>query len=204
MELTNTIEVLQQFADEVVDAYKQGIHQYDSITSAHHFLYDSVTSNPVSVNGKTMTVSINLAEYWKYVENGRKAYGDKWRGHRPPIEAIQNWIEWKPYQGTTSRGVSGYAALTPDLTDISVPTSTDGLAYAIATKIAKEGIEPKPILKESVEKTMVSFRKRLVEALAKDMGDNAAVLLGDAFSSEALVKTNEGWKGKTVTDVFVF
>lgn len=204
IKLDNTTAVLQQFADEVVEAYKSGILQYDAITRGHHFLYDSVTANPVEVNGRNMTVSINLAEYWKYIEDGRQAYGEGWRGHRPPISSITEWIEWKPYIASTSTSAPGYAALTPDLQDISVNTETDGLAWAIATNIAKRGISPKPILKESIEQTMPHFKKLLQEALAKDMGENIGVLLGDLWSEVDLVKTDEGWKGKTITDVFVF
>lgn len=190
IKLDNTIAVLQQFADEVVEAYKQGLTEYNAITQGHHFLYDSVSSNEPVVNGNHITVSINLAEYWKYIEQGRQAYGDNWRGHRPPISAITQWIEWKPISvSSTSRGIAGYAALTPDLSHLSVNTSTDGLAYAIATNIAKRGIPAKPILRNSVEHSLIAFKTRLQEALAEDMSDNSSVLVGELFKEFNGVET---------------
>ena len=42
MEYTNTKAVLEQFADELIEAYRQGLVAYNAITSAHHFLYDNI------------------------------------------------------------------------------------------------------------------------------------------------------------------
>lgn len=197
IKLDNTMAVLQQFADEVVEAYKQGLTEYNAITQGHHFLYDSVSANVPEAKGGHITVSINLAEYWKYIETGRQAYGEDWRGHRPPISAIENWITWKPYNGSTTRGVSGYAALTPDLShNASTSTSNLSLAYAVATNIAKKGIEAKPILRNSVEHSLIAFKSRLQEALAIDMGNNTTVLISEVFKA-----INP--QGETITETIV-
>jgi hypothetical protein len=40
-------------------------------------------------NGRYLTISLNLQDYWKYVEDGT-------RPHFPPIEDILQWIKVKP------------------------------------------------------------------------------------------------------------
>lgn len=203
IKLDNTIAVLQQFADEVVEAYKSGLQEYDAITRGHHYLYDSVTSNPVEVNGSRMTVSINLAEYWKYVEDGRTAYGEDWRGHRPPISAITDWIEWKPYIAGSTPVLDPYKAVTPVLPREMGSTSDLSLAYAIATNIAKKGIEPKPILKNSVDSSLKKFREELLKALAADCGQVMAGEFAQLWSGVELKKVDGEWIGEDITDTLI-
>lgn len=193
MEYTNTKAVLEQFADELIEAYRQGLVAYNAITSGHHFLYDNIEKDVVMDKG-SFTVSLRLAEYWKYVEDGRKAYGENWKGHRPPISAISDWIDWKPYTGT-QRGV-GYAAVTPSLPDTGVRTDNRGLAYAVATKIAKEGIPAKPIMRESVNKTLIAFGERIKAAIALDVNAEVVNLIGQLFDGVTLKKIGGQWKGE--------
>lgn len=201
--LTNTKAVLEQFAQEVVDVYKQGLTAYDAI--ATRTLYDSVSVDGVTVDGGKFTVTINLAEYWKYIENGRQAYGENYKGHLPPISAIEQWIIAKPViPGGTQRGVSPYAQVTPTLSSLNVATSTNSLAWAIATNIAKKGIPPKPILQYSVEQSMANFKTRLSEALAEDTGNFVSGVIGQMFSGVELSKTTTGtWEGTDITDTIV-
>lgn len=74
-------------------------------------------------------LSLLLEDYWKYVEYGRRA------GKRPPIDAIEKWIEAKP------------VIPTPDANG-RVP-STHSLAYLIARKIGIEGTTPRHALREA-------------------------------------------------------
>ena len=81
-------------------------------------------------NGKYVVISIQLEDYWQYVENGRKA------GKYPPINAIKNWISVKP-------------VLPRPLKSGKLPTANQ-LAFLIARKISKVGIKPKPFLKPTI------------------------------------------------------
>lgn len=92
-------------------------------------------STEVTFDGRYFSVFFNLQEYWKYVENGRAA-GNKF----PPIDDIKRWIEIKP---VVPRAVNG-----------KVP-SLNQLAYLISRKIAREGIEPRNILSQSLDKSEV-------------------------------------------------
>ena len=81
--------------------------------------------------------------------------------------------------------------------------STSGLAWAIATNIAKNGIAPKPILRDSVKETMEAFRKRIGEALAKDVSSGFYTIVGNLWSGVNLTKGDGVWTDKTVTDIMV-
>lgn len=84
----------------------------------------------VKQNGKYIVISIQLEDYWQYVENGRKA------GKYPPINAIKKWISVKP-------------VFPRPLKSGKLPTANQ-LAFLIARKISKFGIKPKPFLKPTI------------------------------------------------------
>lgn len=199
----NTKAVLEEFAQAVCDAYKDGIEKYDAIASRK--LLNSVTIHTADIDGSgRMKVSINLMDYWQYVEAGRKAYGADYKGHLPPISAIEEWIQWKHIiPGDTQRGIPDYAALTPNLGALDVNKSTSGLAWAIATNIAKKGINPKPILRDTVKETMEAFKVRIGEALAKDVSGGFYTIVGNLWAGVNLSKESGSWEDKTITDIMV-
>ena len=84
----------------------------------------------VKQNGKYIVISIQLEDYYQFVENGRKA------GKYPPINAIKKWISVKP-------------VLPRPLKSGKLPTQNQ-LAFLIARKISKVGIKPKPFLKPTI------------------------------------------------------
>lgn len=83
----------------------------------------------VKQNGKYIVISIQLEDYWKYIENGTKP-------HFPPVDAIKKWISVKP-------------VLPRPLKSGKLPTANQ-LAFLIARKISKVGIKPKPFLKPTI------------------------------------------------------
>ena len=192
----NTERVLNEFAQEVVEAYKKGVIQYDAIAS--HRLLDKVDVGPISTDGGKFIVTIKLMDYWKYVEAGRQA------GKMPPVSAIEEWLSYKrDINGSTQRGVPSYAALTPSLMDTSVPKSTNSLAWAIATNIKKYGIKARPILAPSVEETFKNFRESIAEAVAKDVGNSFIAIIASLWSNVKLEKVDGEWQDTTVTDIMV-
>lgn len=84
----------------------------------------------VKFDGKYVTVSIRLNEYWKYIENGTKP-------HFPPVDAIKKWISVKP-------------VLPRPLASGKLPTENQ-LAYLIGRKISRFGTKPKPFLNNTKE-----------------------------------------------------
>lgn len=84
----------------------------------------------VKQNGKYIVVSIQLNEYWKFIENGTKP-------HWPPLSAIKKWISVKP-------------VLPRPLKSGKLPTDNQ-LAFLIARKISKVGTKAKPFLSNTIK-----------------------------------------------------
>lgn len=155
MEFKNTLSTLNDFGKFLVEEYKDRLILND--VNASDVLYNSVKFN-VENNGKTFEVQVTLEDYWKYVENGRKA--GKW----PPINAIQKWVEIKP-------------VLPRPMANGKLPT-TQQLAFLIARKIGLEGIKPRPLLQQSVNEVWEVIKEHLEEALAKDLEKEITIELG--------------------------
>ena len=85
----------------------------------------------VKQNGKYIVISIQLEDYYQFVENGRKA------GKYPPLSAIRKWISVKPVLPRPTK--SG-----------KLPTQNQ-LAFLIARKISKVGTKAKPFLSNTIK-----------------------------------------------------
>ena len=119
----NTIkEITNLFAAALKDKLEE------NGSNATHQLSNSI-KDIVKFDGKYLTVYIQLEDYWKWVENGRKA------GKFPPVDAIKKWITIKP---VIPRGKNG-----------KVPTENQ-LAYLIGRKIAREGTRANPFLEPTI------------------------------------------------------
>lgn len=84
----------------------------------------------VKYDGKYLTVSIRMNEYWRFVENGTKP-------HFPPLDAIRKWISVKP-------------VLPRPMKSGKLPTANQ-LAFLIARKISKVGTKAKPFLYNTIK-----------------------------------------------------
>lgn len=99
-------------------------------SNATHQLSSSIT-DIVKYDGKYITISINIEEYWKYVEYGRSS------GKFPPVDKIKEWIRVKP--------VIPYSKGNKKL-----PTENQ-LVYLIGRKIARVGTSPQPFLAPTIK-----------------------------------------------------
>lgn len=154
IEFNNVESVLNDFGKYLVEEYKEQLILND--VNASDGLYNSVRYI-FNKNGGTFEVSLELAHYWKYVENGRKA--GKW----PPISAIAKWIEIKP-------------VLPRPMANGKLPT-TQQLAFLISRKIGLEGIAPRPLLQRSVDNVWEVFEEFIAEAFAKDLEAEIEIIL---------------------------
>lgn len=119
-------------------------------TNASRELYDSL-EKIVEIGEDYYKVSISLADYWKYVENGRGP------GKFPPPDKIRSWIEIKPVQ--IQPGMNGK---TP---------SVEQLTFLISRKIAEEGTEAQPFFQPAVDDALARFEERISEAITQDVYD---------------------------------
>ena len=86
LELTELQKVLQDFATDIRDRYRDVLAHNDHIASRK--LVDSIKTQVV-VGDNAYEVTMTLEDYWKYVEEDTPP-------HWPPRDAILKWIEVKP------------------------------------------------------------------------------------------------------------
>lgn len=198
MQFKNVISVLNDFGKLLVEEYKDNLILNN--VNASDNLYNSV-KYMLDVDSKKFEVKLELADYWKYVENGRKP--GKW----PPISAIEKWIEIKPvlprpitlknpkesmiYAIRNSIINKSGGKKKPPIKAIEkwvdknniqasqtvLPTNKQ-LAFLIARKIGLEGIQPRPILDQSIKDVWDVMKEFLEEALAKDVEAEWKTIVG--------------------------
>lgn len=155
IEYTNVMNVLNDFGKFLVDEYKDALILND--VNASNTLYNSI-SYIVENGNNSFEVKLSLVDYWRRVEEGRKP------GKFPPISAIEKWIEIKP-------------VLPRPMSNGKLPTTAQ-LAFLISRKIALEGIEPRPLLQETIDNVWDVMEEYLEEALVKDIQGNWNIIVG--------------------------
>ena len=168
-------KVLNDFGKELVEVYIKNIEERGINASKN--LANSV-SYEIHVGDREMGVDISLADYWKYVEYGRKA------GKFPPLDSIERWIEVKGIKPMT-RTQSSVKRWTQHQGEIrkndgSIP-GIKSLAYLIGRKIAKEGIQPRPILTTAVDEVFKRFDEALNEAVTQDIKTDVDTILEEIY-----------------------
>ena len=149
----NLTKVLNDYGSSIVELYKREL--VDGDINASNNLYNSVKYIVEKDNGK-FEVNIELMDYWKYVSFGRKS------GKFPPINKIEEWIKIKP-------------VLPRPMANGKLPT-TKQLAFLISRSIADNGIEPKPILRNTLKTINSRFLDDIEEAVLKDIGIQAEII----------------------------
>lgn len=106
---------LKQLVGQLLQKYKEQLEEKNINASGK---LSNTASYSIEVEGDQIAIYFNLEDYWKYVEYGRHA------GKMPPVDKIAEWIRVKKIVPRAKNG--------------KVPT-TQQLAYAISTKIARVG-----------------------------------------------------------------
>lgn len=146
----NTSKVIDEFGAYILELYKNHLQDEGWINGE---LYQGATYN-IQMKGDIYIIELSLAEYWKYIENGRQA-GAK----MPPISSIENWINVKKILPKPITLKSGKEVI----------PSTKSLAFLIARKIGRDGIAAKPYLKVSIKDAQTRYIDKIKTALAKDI-----------------------------------
>ena len=143
--LSEFLATLDEYAEKAKELYKRKLTEKG--INASYKLLNSVET-VVRRNDDEFTVTINLEDYWIYVENGRGP------GKFPPIDKILEWIRVKPViPYSDNRGI--------------LPTE-EQLAFLIARKISEQGTEGRNVLFETVDELNREYLPRLKQSLDKD------------------------------------
>ena len=148
----HTMKALNDFGDFIITNYKS---QLEAEQMNNGELYRTI-SYSVSTVSSGWVISVSLADYWKYVEYGRRP------GKMPPVSAIENWIKVKqiiPHSMTLKSGKT------------VIPTIPQ-LSFLIARSIGRRGIAPKPLFKNSFEAAKQQFIQVIKDAITQDIKEN--------------------------------
>lgn len=147
LELTTIAKYLDDYIAEFKELYARHLEADGRVATRQ--LIDNFTLE-VNVMGTTINVMLNVADYYRYVENGRSS------GRFPPVDKIIKWIEAKPIIPR------------PDAKG-KLPT-TNQLAFLIGRKIANQGYEGKPSLITTVDELNAKYIPLFQQALEEDFG----------------------------------
>lgn len=143
-----TEALLNSFGNTLISRYREKIKEY-----ASGQLYKTINFE-ITKGNSNYIVTINLEEYWKNISYGRKP------GSRmPPVEAIENWIK--------IRKIIPRPLILHNKKSI-IPTVKQ-LAFIIARSIAKNGIKPRPFMRDTIAETMETFKEKLIITLKEDI-----------------------------------
>lgn len=146
----HTAKALAEFGQKIVDNYRA---ELEACNYQDGQLYKTLKYS-VKMDNSSWIISISLEDYWKYIENGRRA-GAK----MPPLSVIENWINVRqiiPHSMTLKSGKQ------------VIPTIPQ-LSFLIARKIARDGIPARPLFKNSFEAAKKQFLEVIKEAVKQDI-----------------------------------
>lgn len=151
MEYPNLYFKLQQFAESVINKYKQKMQSHNA--SGH--LLNNIDFK-IDSSGSNIKVDLLLADYWYYLENGRGPTKSTSSSNPSLFESILSWIKVK--------------GIVPQPDEKGRLPSEQSLAYLITRKIHNEGYNspPQHCLSEAVNETYLEFKEQLEESLRQD------------------------------------
>lgn len=107
-------KVLDEFGQKLVNDLKSSLSAKGKKVTGN--LFNSIQVK-VNMMGDTYNIELNMADYWEYVDKGRKP------GKQPPVNSILKWVRSKPSFG-------------------GVGKRPESVAFGIAKNIGKFGIKP--------------------------------------------------------------
>lgn len=131
---------INQIASNFLAVYKQELQPNKTTGSLAN-----TASYMTKFDGRYLTISLNLQDYWKYVEDGTKP-------HFPPIEDILQWIKVKPVLPRKRKG--------------KLPTQKQ-LAYLISRKISKVGTKAYKPLNKAMSR--FKLQQKVLKALSQEL-----------------------------------
>lgn len=149
----NTYQVLNEFGLELIAKYKDKLAEQNYTEGE---LFKTIKLEGIKYRNGIFNIEINIADYWKYIEYGRRA-GAK----MPPVNVIEKWITKKNIVPRPITLKSGKQV---------IPT-TKSLAFVIARSIGIKGIKPRPYLNDSLDEIRLNLIDKLKDSITKDLAD---------------------------------
>lgn len=142
------LRVVQNWGNQL--AQEMRINLRKNRTNASASLDGSIAAVPTPI-GNGFSIKVEMEDYWKYVEDGRKA------GKMPPIQSIYEWIQNKRSVQSKIKNAKNRI------------TATKSLAFVIARKIGAKGTPKQPFVQPALQKVTVAT---LIERMEKYIADS--------------------------------
>lgn len=152
-QMTELEKTVEQFLRDLCKKWQECLRRDGKKATGD--LIRSIKPLPLKTAASKLVGSIQAADYWKYVEKGRRP------GKFPPVSKIEKWIEVKPVRPKPMNG--------------KMPT-TKQLAFLIARSIAANGIKPGKQFHEAFEWTWTIYEPKISAAVSKDMDRTLSVI----------------------------
>jgi hypothetical protein len=137
-------KLLQEYGQMWVDCLNANIDKKQLIQTGE--LKQSIKYDPRIARGKVFVLKLLIADYYKYVDEGRRP------GKFPPIEPIRKWVREKNLGG------------------LRAEVSLESLAYLVARKIAQKGTKATHFYSECItEESVNELRQKLAQQVKQDM-----------------------------------
>lgn len=142
----NTERVLREYGERVRAAYRENLRSHGHFTMSGATLLDNIQVEVVNNAAGSLSVSLRLADYWKYLE-------DDTRPHWAPILPLIEWVKVK-------RGIPQPSKEFP---------TPESFAYAVRRKIAEEGTKGTHDLATAVDAMNAHYLQAIEDALVADI-----------------------------------
>lgn len=153
-----TYEVLKEYAIELRNTLQDSYINDDRIATGD--LLNSV-EYIIEKDDRQIEVSLQLKEWWKYVEHGRKP------GKFPPPDKILEWVKAKPILPK------------PD-NNGKLPTPNQ-LAYLIGRKISEVGTTGTHNVRDTVRLINERYEEKIGQAINEDINNELDVIFSQSF-----------------------
>ena len=152
-----TYEVLKEYAIELRNTLQDSYITDDRIATGD--LLNSV-EYIIEKDDRQIEVSLQLEEWWKYVEEDTKP-------HFPPPDAMLNYIKAKPILPKPDRNGK-------------LPTPNQ-LAYLIGRKISEVGTTGTHNVRDTVRLINERYEEKIGQAISEDINNELDVIFSQAF-----------------------
>ena len=152
-----TYEVLKEYAIELRNSLQDSYINDDRIATGD--LLNSV-EYIIEKDDRQIEVSLQLKEWWKYVEEDTKP-------HFPPPDAMLNYIKAKPILPKPDRNGK-------------LPTPNQ-LAYLIGRKISEVGTTGTHNVRDTVRLINERYEEKIGQAISEDVNNELDVIFSQSF-----------------------
>lgn len=178
-------QALEQAAIDYVKLARDKLNEVDRVASGA--LSDSIIPTSVEVFGKIYRVNINIASYYKFVDQGVKGWADEKGGNSPyqfkkyskgggngkgsMVTAIRKWLIKEGLKGKGKENAHPKASKR-DRFRASITDTSTRTAIIISRAIRKKGLKPSHFWTYTEKEMRIRIREKFAKALKVDVINN--------------------------------